>query len=251
MYEESKQGVQLHQELEETGLPYLLGYTIAEDQSKGEIMMTNGGTNLLEWRAKISSKKTKMLFILAMIYQVVHGLEKLHSFGYAHSDLKLENICARVASDGKLKFTLIDFGVVSKLKKIGDVYVCNRKLFKGNLLTSSLEHIISHRSSIIDDIYSLLCVAYAFVFDKLPWEKRVERYLSSFKSGVSAEQLHEVYIKIRVKFAEVFNYELIENSQELGALFRLVIQAMQRKKKIEIKHRKLRKVSDTHHSINY
>ena len=110
-----------------------------------------------------------MLFSLAMVYQVVQGLEKVHKFGYSHSDLKLENICARVSSDGYFKFTLIDFGVVSRLIKIGEVYDYNRKLFRGNLLTSSLDHILSHRSSVIDDIYTLLCVAYVFVFDQLPW----------------------------------------------------------------------------------
>ena len=45
----------------------------------------------------------------------------MHNFGYSHSDLKMENICARVASDGNLKFTLIDFGVASKLCRIGQV----------------------------------------------------------------------------------------------------------------------------------
>ena len=74
-----------------------------------------------------------------------------------------------MSSDGYFKFTLIDFGVVSRLIKIGEVYDYNRKLFRGNLLTSSLDHILSHRSSVIDDIYSLLCVAYVFVFDQLPW----------------------------------------------------------------------------------
>ena len=178
---------------------------IAGDQSKGEIMMTNGGPNLLSWKSKISTQRTKMLFSLAMIYQVVKGLERLHNFGYAHSDLKLENICARVASDGKLKFTLIDFGVVSKLKKIGEVYDYNRKLFRGNLLTSSLEHILSHRSSIIDDIYSLLCVAYIFVFDQLPWQKKVEKILSQLRESVDAEELQGIYVRIRVKYAETFD----------------------------------------------
>lgn len=95
-----------------------------------------------------------------MVYQVAKALQKIHDFGFSHSDLKLENICARIGSIQKFKFTLIDFGVVTKLPKIGESFNLNEKLFRGNLLTSSLDHITSHRASIIDDIYSLLCVAY-------------------------------------------------------------------------------------------
>ena len=101
-----------------------------------------------------------MLFSLSMVYQVAKALQKIHDFGFTHSDLKLENICARIGSKEKFKFTLIDFGVVTKLPKIGESFNLNEKLFRGNLLTSSLDHIITHRASMIDDIYSLLCVAY-------------------------------------------------------------------------------------------
>ena len=101
-----------------------------------------------------------MLFALAMVYYATKGLEQIHSFGFAHSDLKMDNICARIGSDDRLKFTLIDFGVVTRLTKIGQHVDLNNKLFRGNLLTSSLDHILGHRSSVIDDIYSLLCVAF-------------------------------------------------------------------------------------------
>ena len=60
-----------------------------------------------------------MRFALAMVRQVTAGLETLHNFGYSHSDLKTENICARIGKDDKFKFTLIDFGLVTKLPHIG------------------------------------------------------------------------------------------------------------------------------------
>ena len=102
MREEQKELEQNHLQLEVPGLPNLLGYSISNDGKIGEIMMTNGGMNLLHWQKKITSERNRMIFSLCMIYQVVQGLEKVHNFGYAHSDLKLENICARVASDGNL-----------------------------------------------------------------------------------------------------------------------------------------------------
>ena len=122
--------------------------------------MTNGGRNLSHWKDKINSKDNKMLFAKTMIYQVLKGLEKIHNFGYSHSDLKMDNICARISSEGQLKFTLIDFGVATRLCKIGETIDQDAKLFRGNMLTSSVDHIISHRASIVDDIYSLICVAH-------------------------------------------------------------------------------------------
>ena len=91
----------------------------------------------------------------------------MHHFGYSHGDLKSENICARICNDGSFKFTLIDLGVVSKLTKIGED--TKHKSFRGNFMASSPDHIINRRASIVDDLYSLLCVAYFFVFETLPW----------------------------------------------------------------------------------
>ena len=85
----------------------------------GEILMTNGGPTLTHWKRQIKNKDKRMLFAKTMIYQILKGLEKLHKLGFSHSDLKMDNICARVSNDGTYKFTLIDFGVVSRLTKIG------------------------------------------------------------------------------------------------------------------------------------
>lgn len=97
----------------------MLSYAISSDNLAGEILMTNGGRNLSHWQEKILLKNFRMKFALAMIYYVTKGLQQIHEFGFAHSDLKMDNICARVGSDGFLKFTLIDFGVVTKLIRIG------------------------------------------------------------------------------------------------------------------------------------
>ena len=65
-----------------------------------------------------------------MIAEIVLALQKLHSFGYSHGDLKLENICCRITSKRKFKFTLIDFGVSSKLPEPGQD--TTDKNFRGN-----------------------------------------------------------------------------------------------------------------------
>ena len=105
--------------------------------------------------------------MMAMINQLFHALELLHSFGYSHGDIKPENICAKPLKDGSFKFTLIDFGVIAKTPKIGEP--TDEKVFRGNLLASSADHLNNKRPGSIDDLYSMLCVAYYFIHDTLPW----------------------------------------------------------------------------------
>jgi len=50
-----------------------------------------------------------------MLRQTIMTLKTIHGIGYAHCDLKLQNICARKDAQGNFKFTLIDFGISKKL----------------------------------------------------------------------------------------------------------------------------------------
>ena len=116
----------------------MLSYAINKENI-AEILMTNGGPTLKHWKKKIINIEQRMNFIVVMIKQIIPGLQKLHSFGYSHGDLKPDNICARVGSDGTFKFTLIDLGVASKIPKIGED--TKHKSFRGNFMYSSPEQI--------------------------------------------------------------------------------------------------------------
>jgi len=61
----------------------------------GEILMTNGGCCLEFWMEKINSRRTRLNFAAEMLRQIIPALQRLHTLGYSHGDLKLENICAR------------------------------------------------------------------------------------------------------------------------------------------------------------
>ena len=98
-------------------LPQLLGYKIQD--GTGEILMTHGGAPLEEWGVKIISMDSKTKFIISMLKHIILGLQKLHGLGYSHGDLKPANICARKGHDGKIKFTLIDLGMSSRLTLLG------------------------------------------------------------------------------------------------------------------------------------
>ena len=114
-----------------------------------------------------------MAFVVEMLNQLIPALKKLHDLGFSHGDIKNENICAKFDKNGNLKFTLIDFGVSSKLPLLG--LDLRKKRFRGNLNFASPEHIMNRRASRIDDLYSLLCVAYKFVNLWLPWEECLEQ----------------------------------------------------------------------------
>ena len=115
-----------------------------------------------------------MKFMLVMITQLKEGLKQLHEFGYSHGDLKFENICARPGKDGLFKFTLVDLGISSRLPLIGEN--TKHKNFRGNLLTASTDHIQNRRAGAIDDFYSLLVVAFYFVFGFVPWRRYTNKY---------------------------------------------------------------------------
>ena len=142
-------------------MPDLLGYKVA--QGLGEIMMADAGKPLTYWKQRIDNKDNRMSFICEMIPQITNALHKLHGFGYSHGDLKPENICCRVTSWKKFKFTLIDFGVSSKLPFPGQF--TKKKMYRGNLKFSTAEQIANRRANRIDDLFSLLYVAYDFAVD--------------------------------------------------------------------------------------
>ena len=72
-----------------------------------------------------------------MIEQIIPSLKLLHSFGYSHGDLKLENICYRSTKKGQHKFTLIDFGVCQKFPKPG--LSTEKKSFRGNFMFAAAD----------------------------------------------------------------------------------------------------------------
>jgi len=91
------------------GLPLMLGYKVSKHYS--EIMMTHGGNCLEQWMVHIKQVEQRIDFAADMLRQILPALKILHGLNYSHGDLKPENVCARETKEGKLKFTLIDFGL--------------------------------------------------------------------------------------------------------------------------------------------
>ena len=135
--------------------------------------MTNGGASLETWHLSITAIEKRMSFMVTMLKQVIPCLQRLHKFGYSHGDMKPENICARPSIYGTFKFTLIDLGMCSKFLHSGSDK--SKKYFRGNYVYCSAIQISNFRASAFDDLYSLTCVAYMFIFGKLPWLERAKQ----------------------------------------------------------------------------
>ena len=196
------------------GLPQILGIKLA--QTKGEIMMANAGNTLSRWSHDIGSDlETRFEFAFEMCKQLINALKRLHTVGYSHCDLKYENICASVNKAGKLIFTLIDFGVSSKLK-LGSK--CrNIKVFRGNFNYSTFEHIANGRANQVDDVTSLLYIAFKFVYRKLPWEDFKDNKSSPNEVAYAVmrytnrHQFRQDLINSETPFAEAFTYLQAQN----------------------------------------
>ena len=76
-------------------------------------------------------------------------------------------------------------------------------MFRGNLLASSADHLKNKRPGSIDDLYSMLCVAYYFIHDTLPWHARVMELAAQKK--IIHSQLKNVYIKLRLSCGHEFD----------------------------------------------
>jgi len=80
------------------GLPTMLAYK--KSRQYCEILMTHGGSSLKQWIAHIIDVQQRVEFAAEMLKQIIPALKTLHGVGYTHGDIKLDNICARVGSDG-------------------------------------------------------------------------------------------------------------------------------------------------------
>jgi len=111
-----------------------------------------------------------MNFAGDMLRQTLIALKTLHGLGYSHGDLKPENICVRESSDKGLKFSLIDFGLCTKLPVFGAEKKQN-KYFRGNLMFCSDLQLMKFIPNQFCDLISLANVAYYIVLKEIPATK--------------------------------------------------------------------------------
>ena len=97
----------------------------------------------------------------------------------------------------------------------------------------------------------MLCVAYQFVYDKLPWHERIDKQLAKLKKKLSKEDYQGFYVRMRVKYAQKFDEMLVNESEELGELFKMIQEARAIKNNLDRQCMRSNKQLAKTHSINY
>lgn len=154
------------------GFPHVLSYKVTKAVS--EIMMTHEGSSTDAWMYHIKDNNERLEFASAMLEQMIPALQTLHDAGYSHGDLKPDNVCARLSSDGSYRFTLIDFGVSQKLLPPGIDKI--NPTFHGNLLFCSKRQLNYLRVSRLCDLMALTDVGYCIFTRSMPITNYLYRY---------------------------------------------------------------------------
>lgn len=101
----------------------------------------------------------------------------MHGLGYAHADIKPENICVRKNREGKLKFTLIDFGISQRLAHPSSM--AKDENFRGNLMFCSDRQIDKYKPTRFCDLMALILMGYFIIFGEVPSTELANKMLAA------------------------------------------------------------------------
>ncbi|KIL64828.1 hypothetical protein M378DRAFT_564851 [Amanita muscaria Koide BX008] len=132
----------------------LLGPSVADQQQKG------GAGVMVET-------------VIRVVYQVLSGLQHIHSHGIVHRDIKPENLLCSLDDESTIK--IIDFGIAKPLSGCRpNKYdpLAERRQIVGSLYWASLNSHNGIDLSPRDDLESLALVALFLLRGNLPWNPR-------------------------------------------------------------------------------
>lgn len=116
--------------------------------------------------------------VYKVIIQLIDRIRVIHSLGFVHNDIKLDNIL--IGHTDSSLIHLIDFGLsVSYLQEDGRTHVekYNEEKFSGNILFASLNSCRGNNKSRRDDMESIIYVMlYLLNHNYLPWNDLHEQY---------------------------------------------------------------------------
>ena len=159
-----------------------------------------------------------------MIREVTQSLRILHNLGYSHGDLKPENICAKQLKDSEFQFTVMNMLMSKKLVKLG---AKSTGAGSWNVFFASVHSFFNQSLTQLDDLFSLLFVAYYFIEGSLPW---IDFIAQNSKGQTQNFDSRENFIAIRIERNKKFQAEINENCPELVTLFELLEKGMDKLK---------------------
>lgn len=128
--------------------------------------------------------------IIGILYDILHGLIKIHECGYIHADIKDSNICVWYEI-GLIRAKIIDLGGVELVSKSGKNipknYICTR-------YTRAPEILESKEWGTPIDLWSLGCVLYymlcgEYIFNKKSAIKQLEAIHEFYKDITNEDDL--------------------------------------------------------------
>jgi len=129
---------------------------------------------------------------------LLNRLQRLHSKGYIHGDIKPQNMCLEKHKDS-FKVCLIDFGLATRYCSDDGVHFPHQKgsTFSGNLPFASLGSCRLYTKSRKDDFESVFYILIYLLNEyKLPWDSLLE-----ISSSRRSESRHiDEYLDRRLKF---------------------------------------------------
>lgn len=143
-----------------------------EGPNTAEILMEALGPNLRKLLKQSPGKVFSKTTVLMIIIQLIKLVRKLHSIGYVHNDLKLDNIL--VGHRDPQNIYLIDFGLACRYMDNEGRHTKHKYIekFSGNYLFASLNSCRGNNKSRRDDIQSIVYImAYLLNNNELPWCK--------------------------------------------------------------------------------
>jgi len=172
-------------------LPKVYFYAETKEKDECVVVMDLMKHNLSE--AKINDiKKVGRLMI--------RGLEKFHTMGWIHNDLKPENMM----KDYKDKYFLIDFGLSMKFMKSSEKHIDENLRLSGFVGTMKYASTRIHERKFPtrrDDLESLIYVLLALKYGGLPWQIQTK----AMTTEQGRNDLEKNVYNCKMKFSSWFN----------------------------------------------
>ena len=153
----------------EIGFPRLLTHGQIEEKGLNYMIITKFDADI-EYMFTQAKRKFSLQTIITIGILMLEILEKFHSLGYVHNDMKPQNIMTKLPSSGaggsqQSQLFLIDFGLTMSMSDH------SKYKFKGTPYFASNSALQRIGTGAKDDIESLIYILIYFYNGELPWQR--------------------------------------------------------------------------------
>ncbi|CDW82169.1 protein kinase-like protein [Stylonychia lemnae] len=184
------------------GFPRLLTHGLLEEHQLSYMVITKFDCDL-ELMFTYYKRKFPLQTILLVGMQMLDLLEKFHSLGFVHNDMKPQNIMTKY---GQNQVYLIDFGLTSNTAEQ------KKYKFRGTPFFASNSALLKQGNGPKDDIESLIYILIYFNYGNLPWTKDIPVLQDDVMSNLQIQNVihlrspYNLCQDIDSEFAQMLDY---------------------------------------------